>query len=214
MKLESLSRYTNPCGEPLQTLLDWSFVSPKRNWLGPIEELATGGSTESALQLGWEKQHKALVMTVTNPENPQEVLRFVHSGGSGGIFTLFANAQRYAEQRRAINLVSFTLYTEEAARMRELVEEFNSREAREEGEFTDLEEEESNRLAAFYDEHPDQAPHWWNEGPDLAIVEEKELGGGLFTVEVWVKDVSTAMVLQQWWQERKNGQSEQKREEE
>ena len=205
MKLTSLDRYAQPYGQVLQTMLDWQYVAPERDWLrGPIEELVVGGSTESTVQLGWEKNDKLLVMTITNPENPEEMLRFVHPGGSGGIFSAFANAALYDKQRRDRSMVSFTLTTEQLPRMRALVEEYNTPDTEE--EYLDAEEE--RRQVAFYDEHPELAPDYWNEGPAMSIVEEQDLGGGLYTVQLWVHDASTALALGLWWEHRKDGQLE------
>jgi hypothetical protein len=197
--MADLTRYAQPYGELLQTMLDWQYVSPERNWLrGPITELVVGGSTNPSIQLGWEPLDKLLVMTITYPDKLTQ--QFVHAGGSGGLFTAFANAALYADRRQAEKMISFTLTTEQVPRMRALVEEYN--EPDDQGEY--LDPEERRHEASFYDEHPELAPDWWDQGPAMSIVEETDLGEGLFTVKLWVQDANTALALGLWWEYRKD----------
>ncbi|HEX8505494.1 MAG TPA: hypothetical protein VF630_09010 [Hymenobacter sp.] len=204
--MADLTRYAQSYGELLQTILDWQYVSPEHRFLRePIDELVVGGNTESVFTLGWARRDKLLVMTITYPDPDKPTQQFVHAGGSGGLFTAFANAALYADRRRAENMITFTLTAEQVPRMRALVEEYN--EPDDQGEYLDPEERQHE--AMFYDEHPELAPDWWDQGPAMSIVEETDLGEGLFSVKLWVQDANTALALGLWWEHRKDGQVKQ-----
>lgn len=197
--MDRFARYAQQYGELLQTMVDWTFVSPTRNFLrSDPQTLVTGGTDECAFHLGWEPLDKLLVMSITNPQQPDQVYRFVCPGGSGGLFTFFANATLYADQRRAKHELTFILNAVQLERFRDMVYEYN--------EPDDIEEEPiSTQTAAFYDEHPDLAPDWWNQGPACTIVEERAIEE-LTHVRLWVRDATVAMHIGLWWERRKDGQ--------